>query len=85
MPRYLIQSPHTEEECLRVLDWIAAQGAHHLANYDFGCMTDDHTGYVIVETPSEQDARYCVPPFTRNKARLVELHKFTAEEIKSFH
>jgi len=85
MPRFLIESPHTGDECLHVLDWILAQGSILLSKYDFCCMEDNHTGYVIVEAPSKADARYSVPPTIRKKARIVELQKFSPEEIRSFH
>lgn len=83
MARYLIQSPHTKEECFRVLDWVLEYGSQLLTNYDFGCMCDDHTGYLIVDVPSETDARYTIPPFIRKEARIIELNKFTVEQIMS--
>ncbi|MBI5419051.1 MAG: hypothetical protein HZA60_03085 [Deltaproteobacteria bacterium] len=85
MARYLIESPHTKEECLQALDEILARGPGELAKYDFGCMSGDHTGYVIVEVGSESEARGLVPSFLRGKARIVKLDKFTPEQIKSFH
>ena len=85
MARYLIESPHTGDECLLVLDWILAQGSMLLTKYEFCCMDEDHTGYLLIEVPSKEDARRLVPPNIRNKARIVELQKFTPEEIRSFH
>jgi hypothetical protein len=85
MARYLIESPHTTEECLRALDEILVRGPGALAMYDFGCMSGDHTGYVIVEAGSEPEARENVPPFLRGKAYVVKVDKFTPEQIKSFH
>lgn len=85
MARYLIESPHTKEECLRALDEILVRGPGALAKYDFGCMSGDHTGYVIVEAGSESEAKESVPTFLRGKARCVKLDKFTPEQIKSFH
>ena len=46
MPRYLIESPHNDEECLHVLDWILAHGSILLSKCDFCCQENDHTGYV---------------------------------------
>ena len=85
MARYLIESPHTTEECLSALDEILVRGPGALAKYDFGCMSGDHTGYVIVEAGSESEARENVPSFLRGKARIVKVDKFTPEQIKSFH
>lgn len=85
MPRYLIESPHTGQECLRVLDWLLAQGSILLSKYEFCCEEDDHTGYVIIEAPNKADARRVVPPTIQNRARITELRKFTPEEIRAFH
>lgn len=85
MARYLIESPHTTEECLRALDEILVRGPGALAKYDFGCMSGDHTGYCIVEAGSESEAKETVPTFLRGKARIVKVDKFTPEQIKTFH
>jgi hypothetical protein len=85
MARYLIESPHTQEECLQALDEILVRGPGALAKYDFGCMSGDHTGYCIVEAGSETEAKESVPTFLRGKARCVKVDKFTPEQIKSFH
>lgn len=85
MARYLIESTHTPEECLRSLDEILAQGQQELARYDFGCMDNDHTCYAIMEGGSKSAVQERVPTFLRRKTRVVELSKFTPEQIKSFH
>jgi hypothetical protein len=85
MARYLIESPHTAEECLRALDEVLAQGPELLAKYDFGCGANVHTGWAIVEAASESAARNTIPGFLRSKARVVEVGKFTPEQIRSFH
>ncbi len=85
MARYLIESPHTKEECLQALDETLALGSDVLAQYQFGCMDGDHTGWAIVEAGSKEEARRMVPAAVRAKARIVELTSFTPEQIRSFH
>ena len=85
MARYFIESPHTKEECLRALDETLAQGPESLAKYDWGCMAGDHTGYATIEAGSEAAARNTVPALVRNKTRVIEVGKFTPEQIRSFH
>jgi hypothetical protein len=86
MARYMIQSPHKPEECLKALDEELAKGKDILDKIEFGCKAGDHTGYAIVDATTKNDAlnRY-VPSFLQNKARVVEVGKFTPEMIKSFH
>lgn len=83
MARYMISVPHTAEECLAALDDFDA--AKSLAKWDFGCKAGDHTAYMIVSAKSEEAAKAMVPEKERDKARVVELHKFTAAELKAAH
>lgn len=85
MPRYFIESLHTPEECLRALDEVLAKGAEILAKFDFGCAAGDHTGYAIIEAQSHEDVMGIIPGSLRNKARIVEVDKFTPDQIRSFH
>ena len=82
---YLIESPHTKEECLQALDDVLARGPEFLTKFEWGCMSGDHTAWAVVEAPNETAARTMVPVLVRNKARIVEVGKITPEQIKSFH
>ncbi len=82
---YMIESHHTPEECLRALDEQLAKGSDVLREFYFGCKAGDHTGYAIVESKSDSEARKLVPSFLINKTRFVEVGVFTPEMIKSLH
>jgi hypothetical protein len=60
MERYLIETPHTQQNCLDLLDQIDAQG--YLFNFDWGCPAGVHTGWVVIEAENEAQARMAVPP-----------------------
>jgi len=83
--RYMIQSPHTPEECLMALDGQLAKGKDILNAFSYGCKSGDHTGYALVEAKNETEARNWVPSFLLNKARIVQVDVYTPEVIKSFH
>lgn len=83
--KYLLETPHTKEECLRELDEILAEGKNVLGRFYWGCAKGDHTGYAIIDAKSETEAAGVVPGFIRNKAKVVELAQFTPEQIRSFH
>ena len=85
MKRYLIESPHKAEECLRALDEELAKGPAVLGKFEYGCMAGDHTGYAIIDAESRDDAVKLVPTFLLNAAKIVELGKFTPDIIRSFH
>jgi hypothetical protein len=82
---YLVQTPHTKEECLRALDEQLAKGPDILKKVYYGCKAGDHTGYAIVDVKDEDEARKIVPAFLLGKSRIVEVGTFTPEVIKSLH
>ncbi|MCI0450681.1 MAG: hypothetical protein L0Y79_13045 [Chlorobi bacterium] len=83
MDRYLIESTHTDEVCIHILDLILAQG--YLTHYDWGCKDGVHMGWAIVEADSKEEAILTVPSLIRNKARVIKLNKFTPEDVKCLH
>jgi len=85
MKKFIIESPHTKEECLRALDEELAKGPEILKKFNYGCMAGDHTAYALVDVMDEKEARNLVPTFLLNKARIIEVGIFTPEVIKSLH
>lgn len=85
MPQYLLEVSHTEEDCLRALDQIVVYSTQILNHISYGCVAGVHTGWVNVEADSESEARNVLPPTQRRKARVVEVQKFTPEQIKALH
>jgi len=85
MARYLIESDHTEAECLRTLDEISAKGSDTLKNFQFGCGAGTHTGWAMLDRDSERQARDVVPEFLRARAKVVSLNSYTPEQIRGLH
>lgn len=86
MPRYLIQLTHgsDHEVCVRALRTIERYGGHLFTNADWGCKAGVHKGWLIVELESLDAAMQMVPPEFRPDAQVVELNKFTREEIANW-
>jgi hypothetical protein len=82
MERYLIETPHTKEECLALLKEVKAQG--YLRHFDWGCGSRVHTGWAIIEAEDDAQASLAIPPLVRSKARVVKLSKYDAASIESF-
>jgi hypothetical protein len=85
MKRYLIETPHKEEDCLKALDEELAKGPKVLGKFEYGCMAGDHTGYAIIDAKTREDAVNIVPSFLQGSAKIVEVGKFTPAMIRSFH
>jgi hypothetical protein len=83
MDRYLIETTHSDEECLGLLDQVLAMG--YLHNFDWGCEDGDHTGWAIIEADNREQAMLAVPSMVRSKARVVKLNKFSDEDVQRLH
>ena len=83
MARFLIEVPHEAEKvaCARAVRTLLTTGSHFLTHADWGCQDGDHTGRIIVEVESKEEAQAILPPVYRSQARIVKLNKFTLEEI----
>jgi hypothetical protein len=83
MPKFLIEVPHKAEEidCALAIQIFLKTGSHWLTNAEWGCMDGEHKGWIVVELDSKEEARRILPPAFRPQAKIVELSKFTMEEI----
>ncbi|HEY5670399.1 MAG TPA: hypothetical protein VIS10_10405 [Anaerolineales bacterium] len=79
MDRYLIETPHTDEDCQRLIDNVYAMG--YIYHFDWGCDAGVHCGWAIIEAEDEEQARLAVPSLVRNKARVIKLKKYTPETL----
>jgi hypothetical protein len=80
MDRYMIETPHTAEECLDLITVLNAQG--YLWHFDWGCKAGVHSGWAIIEAENDAEARLAVPPLVRSRARVVRLNKFDDRTIE---
>jgi hypothetical protein len=83
MNRYIIETSHSPEDCLHVLDNFVAYG--HITHFEWGCEGGVCAGWAIIEAESEEEALLSVPSLVRNKTKVVKLSKFTPEKIQEFH
>jgi hypothetical protein len=81
MARFLIEVPHTDEECALAIQTFLKTGSHYMTNAEWGCSDLEHKGWIIVEVDSKDEARRVLPPAFRSQAKIVTLRKFTIEEI----
>ncbi len=77
MAKYIVESPHTSEECLQALDGLLEKGEDTLKKFAFGCKSGEHTGWAYEDANSEKEALELVPEFIRDKACAHEVSIFT--------
>ena len=86
MSKYLIELPHTKEECLRALDETRGSNRELLPLIDWGCSAGNHNGWVTVDAVDEFGARSRVSSdFLRGKAIVTKVDKVTEAQIESYH
>ena len=83
MDRYLIETPHTEQNCRDLVDLVNAAG--YLNHFDRGCMGGVHWGWATIEAEDGPRARLAVPAPVRGQARVVGIVKFTQSMLNWSH
>lgn len=83
MSKFLIEVPHGEEhvECALAIQIFLKTGSHWLTNAEWGCQDGEHKGWIVVELDSKEEARRILPPAFRQQAKIVQLNRFTMEEL----
>jgi hypothetical protein len=82
--KFLIEVPHdaTTVGCARVVDIFLKSGSHYLTRADWGCRDGVHKSWMMVDVASKEEALRILPPAFREHAHVVQLNKFTVEEIE---
>jgi len=83
MERYLVESPHSEQDCQRALTQVLAMG--FISHYDWGCKAGVHKGWAIIESESELESLLTVPAFIRHQAKATKLNRYTPEDFEKHH
>ena len=83
MARFLIEVPHNDDfdSCVKAVSLLLSTGSHFLTNADWGCSDGEHKAWAIVDVESKEEARLILPPNYRASAKIIQLNKFTMEEI----
>ena len=79
MDKFLIESPHSEEDCRRVVNMTYALG--YLNNFDWGCEGGVHKAWAVIEAENESQALWSVPILIRSKASATRLVKFDPKMV----
>jgi hypothetical protein len=83
MSKYLIEVEHDEDTiaCAHAVRLLITTGSHFLTNADWGCKDGVHKAWIIADLENKEEARSILPPEMRSDAKIVQLNKFTLEEI----
>ena len=83
MKRFLIEVPHEDNKiaCARAIQVFLQTGSHFLVNADWGCLDGEHKAWIILEGENKEDALSVLPLQVRPQAKIVELAKFSMDEV----
>jgi hypothetical protein len=86
MAKFFIEVPHeaNKNACYRAAQTLLRTGSHFITNADFGCLDGEHKAWITVEVPNKESAKYLLPTEYRSTAKIIELHRFSLEEINEF-
>ncbi len=84
MPQFMVEMPHSREQCMEALDEVA-QNPELLAKTEWGCMTGNHTGWATVEAGSESDIRNMAPAALRDQLQITQVQKLSPDQIRAMH
>ncbi len=82
MLQFLVVSPHTEEDCSKVVKLTLAIG--YLTHFHWGCKVGDHTAYAIIEAENEQEALLSIPTVVRNKAKAIKVIQYDPKDVQGW-
>lgn len=86
MAKFLIEVPHEAETvaCARAVKLLLNTGSHFMTHADFGCFDGVHKAWITVEADDRDEARAILPPTFRAGAVIVQLNRFTIEELDKY-
>lgn len=82
MPHFLVQSPHTEEDCSKIVKQTLAIG--YLTHFHWGCKAGEHCAWAMIEADSEKEALLSVPTLVRDKSKAIKIVQFDPDEIEGW-
>jgi hypothetical protein len=82
MSQFLVVSPHTAEDCTKVIKLTLAVG--YLTHFYWGCKVGEHTGWAIIEAENEKEALLSVPTVVRDKSRAIKVVQFDPAKVEQW-
>ena len=86
MATYLVETPHSDAECLKALDALKDQPGEDLLSKTYlACSSGKHLGYAFLEGDSEKAVLNKLPEVLRSKARATKVERMSADQIRKYH
>jgi hypothetical protein len=73
--RYLVQIPHTKEQCGTIMNEMREKGAPMMMRFDWTCEAGVHNGYAVMPGQSEDAVRKQLPEGVQKMAKIIKTEK----------
>ena len=85
MKKFLIEVPHGPDQtaCNQAIQVFVDSGSHFLTHAEWGCKDGEHKAWIIVETENKEEARTIIPPLFRRDAKITQLIRFSANDLRN--
>ncbi len=83
MPRFFVEVPHdpTQQACDVAIKSFMETGSHFMTNADWGCEDGEHKAWFVVDLEDKKSVLQIIPPIFRRSAKIVEVKKFTVQDL----
>lgn len=86
MARYLVEMPHTKEQCQNTMDTVADKGPDLLEKVWWSCPAGEHNAWVFVGADTAQRAVDLVAPEdVKDTAKAHDITQMTKDDIRQMH
>lgn len=88
MPLYMVEQPHTPEECMAAFEGFSQhpRAEELLKNTYAACNSGTHIAWTAASFKDEDEAREMVSlPELKNKMKIYPVDVFSLEEMKGAH
>ncbi len=82
MSQFLVVSPHTAEDCAKVVKLTLAIG--YLTHFHWGCKAGEHCAWAMIEAENEKEALLSVPTIIRDKSRAIKIVQFDPNDVEQW-
>lgn len=87
MALYLIESPHTEEECATAGEQFIknSRAREILDNTYWACSSGRHVAWTLIDVSNEAEARALVPEPVRSQIVATPVEVYTYDQMMQVH
>jgi hypothetical protein len=84
--RYLIEVPHTADECTWVMDEIVGRGPQYQSMFWWGCQVGEHRAWAFLDGYGRKEIlEEALPPVLRERGIVHRLSRVDGRDLRRFH